>query len=141
MTNVCSCSYIQAHALGYMLKLYIEMNLADLIGRIVRRSSEQRITEFLAADARPPMPVDDQAAGQELIGVHAAVGQKPAANVDARRCSRSEAAHETGEAAAPDPAEAEKKPVALPRAHYRNESGASFMAPLEQYHSALAGAV
>lgn len=36
--------YIQAHALGYMMKLNIEMNLADLIGKVVKKSSEPKIT-------------------------------------------------------------------------------------------------
>ena len=30
------CSYIQFHPLVYLLKLHIEMNMADLIGKVVR---------------------------------------------------------------------------------------------------------
>lgn len=48
-TYVASCltsiSYVQFHQLVYLLKLYIEMNVASLLGHIVKSSREQ--------DARP----------------------------------------------------------------------------------------
>ncbi|KAL9563773.1 hypothetical protein ACKAV7_012162 [Fusarium commune] len=48
-TSVASCltaiSYVQFHQLVYLLKLYIEMNVASLLGHIVKSSREQ--------DARP----------------------------------------------------------------------------------------
>lgn len=35
-------SYIQAHALAYIMKLYIEMNLAELIGKVIKKSNKRR---------------------------------------------------------------------------------------------------
>lgn len=35
-------SYIQAHALAYIVKLYIEMNLAELIGKVIKKSNKRR---------------------------------------------------------------------------------------------------
>ncbi|KAK4448457.1 hypothetical protein QBC34DRAFT_426514 [Podospora aff. communis PSN243] len=47
--------YIQAHALGYMLKLNIEMNLADLIGKVVKRRGQDSAT-FSDVRTWPPSP-------------------------------------------------------------------------------------
>jgi hypothetical protein len=47
--------YIQAHALAYMMKLNIEMNLADLIGKVVKKSREQR-ANFSDVEAPPSSP-------------------------------------------------------------------------------------
>ena len=34
--------YIQVHALAYMVKLYIEMNLAEMIGKVIKKSNRDR---------------------------------------------------------------------------------------------------
>jgi hypothetical protein len=47
--------YIQAHALAYMLKLNIEMNLADLIGKVVKKGGQER-TDFSDVRTWPTSP-------------------------------------------------------------------------------------
>ncbi|KAK0623866.1 hypothetical protein B0T14DRAFT_565183 [Immersiella caudata] len=49
--------YIEAHAVAYMVKLYIEMNLAELLGKVVKRSNQQR-NSCKAADGWQPGPSD-----------------------------------------------------------------------------------
>lgn len=39
-----STSYVQVHPLMYLVKLNIEMNMAELIRKVVRRSQDQRST-------------------------------------------------------------------------------------------------
>ncbi|KAK0641764.1 hypothetical protein B0T16DRAFT_220489 [Cercophora newfieldiana] len=58
--------YIQAHALGYMMKLNIEMNLADLIGKVVKKASQER-TDFPEARTWPSSPTRE-AFKRELQG-------------------------------------------------------------------------
>ncbi|KAK5652829.1 hypothetical protein OQA88_9495 [Cercophora sp. LCS_1] len=47
--------YIEAHAVAYMVKLYIEMNLAELLGKVIKRSNQQR-NSCTAADGWHPDP-------------------------------------------------------------------------------------
>ncbi|KAK0743444.1 hypothetical protein B0T18DRAFT_468744 [Schizothecium vesticola] len=65
------CVYIQVHALAYMVKLYIEMNLAELMGKVIKKSNRNR-NECVAMDGWHP----DQGrrAGEERMTA-ALVGQ------------------------------------------------------------------
>ncbi|KAK1755485.1 hypothetical protein QBC47DRAFT_445581 [Echria macrotheca] len=38
--------YIQAHAMAYIMKLYIEMNLAELIAKVIKKSNQQRNNSY-----------------------------------------------------------------------------------------------
>ncbi|KAK3934855.1 hypothetical protein QBC46DRAFT_398815 [Diplogelasinospora grovesii] len=46
--------YVQFGAVAYLIKLYIEMNIAELIAKILKKSARQRVSSFSTADGWRP---------------------------------------------------------------------------------------
>ncbi|KAK4160703.1 hypothetical protein QBC43DRAFT_111814 [Cladorrhinum sp. PSN259] len=59
ITVICSMAapddtiYIETHKIAYMVKLFIEMNLAKLLGMVIKKSNEKRNT-FTTPDGWHP---------------------------------------------------------------------------------------